>query len=162
LPNQRPWVYAVGIFGREDAAMTALELRVLKMALEALGRVLADPPTLTQALLQILERDQAAVLAAQYERSELALEKSSQARELAEARRVHDEALRSERMVWDREVAERRARLRIDEDETARRREFVDKDREQAAALREQLKARVERKAGVAPERGEQRVTAAA
>jgi hypothetical protein len=132
------------------AAATGLPILILKQTLETLGALLADPPLLTTRLLAILEKNQGAVLAAQFERSELALEKSSQARELAEARRVHDEALRSERAAWSRELTEARRLLAIDLDDVARRRAVVNADREMAAVLRERMQRKAEpRKAGV-------------
>ena len=58
------------------------------------------------------------------------------ARDVAKTRREFDEQLRAEKDAWDRELAQRRARLEMDEAEAARRREAAGKDREAAAALR--------------------------
>ena len=104
-------------------------------------------PGLAKRLLQLCERNEAATERFRAEQHELACLRSEHERELARATKEQAERLRRERDAWDRELAQARKQLEIDENETARRKEWAAKDREAAAALR--LKA--ERKFGPAP-----------
>jgi hypothetical protein len=112
--------------------------RDLKLFLAAVVEVTKAPGTV-ERLLQAAERAEAATERYMAEQHELRCMKDEQWQYLARAGREHDERLRAERDAWDRELAEARKRLKMDEDETVRRREWADKDRQAAQALRSKL-----------------------
>jgi hypothetical protein len=116
--------------------------RDLRQVLESVRVALANPQLATR-LLELCERNEAAVERFREEQYELMCRKSEHKEFLARAGREHDERLRAERDAWDRELAERRRRLQMEEDEAARRREAADKDRQAAAALRCRLEQKV-------------------
>ena len=116
--------------------------RDIKSVLSAVQNALANPELATK-LLQLCERNERAVERFREEQHELECRRSEHKQFLARAGREHDERLAMERLAWEREVAERRRRLEIDENESARRREWADKDRQAAAALRCELEQKV-------------------
>jgi hypothetical protein len=112
------------------------------MVLDAVRDALANPSLATR-LLQLCERNQRAVERFREEQNELACLRAEQERRLAQASQEQADRLRAEKDAWTRELAERRKRLELDEDEAARRREAAGKDREAAAALRCELEQKV-------------------
>ena len=118
-----------------NGGIAALPARDFKAFLTAAKAALENPTTVDR-MLQLLERNERVLEAVREERGELAVCREEHERNLARTRREFDEQLRAEKDAWDREEAQRRARLEMDEAETVRRREWVDRDRQAAAALR--------------------------
>jgi hypothetical protein len=109
--------------------------RDLRMVLDSVRDALANPQLATK-LLQLCERNEAAVERFREEQFELRCMRDEHKQFLARAGKEHDERLRAAKDACTREETQRRARLEMDEAEAARRREAAGKDREAAAALR--------------------------
>jgi hypothetical protein len=109
---------------------------VLLTVREALSR-----PDLADNLIELCTRTETATAEFREAQAELAVERDQQRRRLAEERRVHGEALRTERIQWEQEEAQRRKLLERDEDEAARKREAVNRAWEAARETRAQLRA---------------------
>jgi hypothetical protein len=125
-----------------NGGIPALPARDFKAFLTAAKAALENPTTVDR-MLQLLERNERVLEAVREERGELAVCREEHERNLARTRREFDEQLASERAAWDREVAERRKLLEAAECETLRRREWADKDRAAAAALRCKLEQKL-------------------
>ena len=153
LPAQFGRSYTAGKLGRWLMEQNNRVLtRDLKLFLAAVVEVTKAPGTV-ERLLQAAERAEAATERYMAEQHELRCMKDEHRQYLARAGKEHDERLAQERLAFEREVEARRKRLQIDEDETARRRESVNRDRELAAALRERLERKAVR-AGAEPNPG--------
>jgi hypothetical protein len=117
------------------SAIPALSVTDFRAFLAAAQAALASPQTVAR-LSDLLTRNEKVLQAVREERGDLEVCREQHARDVAKTRREFDEQLRAEKDAWDREEAQRRARLEMDEAETVRRREWVDRDRQAAAALR--------------------------
>jgi hypothetical protein len=120
--------------------MAGVPVRDLRMVLDSVKAALENPGLATK-LLQLCERDEDVLTAIRDEEHQLRCMREEHRLYLSRAGKEHDQELQRQRDEWSRELAEARKRLAIDENETARRRESVNRDREQAARLREQLEA---------------------
>jgi hypothetical protein len=144
------------ILPRMEQARFQIPTRDLKLFLGAAVEVTRNPELATR-LLQLCERNERALEQARAEQHELACMRDEHSRKIAEAAKKSREQLEHERSVWAVEVAQRRKRLELEEDEIERQREFAIRDRERAAELRDRLERKFERKsvpaeAGVGPE----------
>jgi hypothetical protein len=102
-----------------------------------------EHPGLVDRLLELIARNEAVLQELRQEQHELMCRKAEHRDFLSRQGRAHDERLRQERLEWERELQERRKRIEMDEAETVRRREWVDRDRQVAAALRCKLEQKL-------------------
>jgi hypothetical protein len=115
-----------------------IPVRDLRQVLESVKAALENPQLATR-LLELCERNEAAVERFREEQFTLQCMRDEHKRFLARQGQEQVEELRRARDDWSREESSRRERLEKDEDEAARRREWADKDRRAAAELRQRL-----------------------